>query len=129
MSDTEARGSNEKPLSTVQLMKLWSSSRFTHEPFFRIAARPFTLLCSPVIMWGVLVYGTTNGWLVALSVSVSLLFSDPAFGYGFTAGPVGLISGIGPFIAALLGNLLAGPLSDWTVTWMARRNRGVYEPE
>ena len=67
--------------------------------------------------------------VVALSVSVSLLFSVPTFGYGFSAGPVGLIAGVGPFIAALLGNLIAGPLSDWVVTWMSRRNKGVYEPE
>ena len=67
--------------------------------------------------------------MVALSVSVSMLFSDPAFGYGYGAGVVGLISGVGPFLAAFVGNVIAGPLSDWTATFMARRNGGVYEPE
>lgn len=64
-----------------------------------------------------------------LSVSVSLLFSDPAFGYGFGAGSVGLIAGVGPLTGALIGNLLAGPLSDWTAKYMSKKNGGVYEPE
>ena len=25
--------------------------------------------------------------------------------------------------------LTAGPLHDWWIVWMARRNRGIYEPE
>ncbi|KAH7906864.1 major facilitator superfamily domain-containing protein [Hygrophoropsis aurantiaca] len=107
----------------------WAGYKFTDESFWRICLRPFTLLCSPVVAWGTLIYGTTAGWLVALSVSVSLLFSSPAYGYDFQAGPVGLISGVGPFIAAILGNAIAGPLSDWSVTWLARRNNGIYEPE
>ena len=67
--------------------------------------------------------------VVALSVTVSLLFSEPQYGYGFGAGTVGLIAGIGPLIGALLGNVIAGPLSDWTAKWMSRKNGGVYEPE
>ncbi|KAH8116697.1 hypothetical protein DFH11DRAFT_1576823, partial [Phellopilus nigrolimitatus] len=88
-----------------------------------------SLAASPVVAWAIIVFGTSSTWLVALSVSVSLLFSDPKFGYDIKPGPVGLISGIGPFIAAFLGNLMAGPLSDWTVRYMSRRNGGVYEPE
>ncbi|KAI5117939.1 hypothetical protein M0805_002052 [Coniferiporia weirii] len=128
--DADERASvEEKPKTFFQLMRPWSPHRFSDESFIRIALRPFTLLLSPVVAWGVLVYGTTSAWLVALSVSVSLLFSLPEFGYGFGAGTTGLISGVGPFIAAFLGNFLAGPLSDWVVKWMSRRNGGVYEPE
>ena len=29
----------------------------------------------------------------------------------------------------LLAMLVTGPLSDWGVVWISRRNRGVYEPE
>lgn len=64
-----------------------------------------------------------------LSVVVSVLFSDPRYGYGYGAGVVGLLSGVGPFLAAFLGNLLAGPISDWLATHMARQNAGIYEPE
>ena len=67
--------------------------------------------------------------VVSLSVIASPLFSEPQFGYGFGAGVVGLITGVGPLIGALLGNVIAGPLSDWTVKWMSRKNGGVYEPE
>lgn len=35
----------------------------------------------------------------------------------------------GAFVGALLGLLLAGMLSDWSVNIMAHRNNGIYEPE
>ncbi|KAL5485631.1 hypothetical protein ACEPAI_6672 [Sanghuangporus weigelae] len=130
-SDVEARSNKslEPPKTFLQLLKPWNNQRYSDENLFKAALRPFSLVLSPVVAWGVLVYGTTQAWLVALSVSVSMLFSDPAFGYGYGAGVVGLIAGVGPFIAAFLGNVFAGPLSDWTATFMARRNGGVYEPE
>ncbi|KAH8109544.1 MFS general substrate transporter [Phellopilus nigrolimitatus] len=125
----DIESSKEVPQSFLQLMKPWAGHRFSDQSFLKVGARPLTLAASPVVAWGILVFGTTNAWLVALSVCVSLLFSDPQFGYNFKAGPVGLIAGVGPFIAAFLGNLMAGPLSDWTVRYMSRRNGGVYEPE
>ena len=67
--------------------------------------------------------------VIVPTVTVSPIFSEPQFGYGFSAGIVGLISGVGPLIGALLGNAIAGPLSDWTVRWMSRKNGGIYEPE
>ena len=32
-------------------------------------------------------------------------------------------------MGSALGMLAAGPLSDWWIVWVSRRNRGVYEPE
>jgi hypothetical protein len=36
---------------------------------------------------------------------------------------------VGPFIGALLGFALVGPLADWSAKWLTKRNNGVYEPE
>ncbi|KAH8116746.1 MFS general substrate transporter, partial [Phellopilus nigrolimitatus] len=115
--------------TSLELMLPWAGHRFSDLSFLKVVSHVLTLTASPVVAWGTLVMGTTMTWLVALSVSVSLLFSDPEFGYDLNAGPVGLISGIGPFIGAFLGNLMAGPLSDWSAKYMSRRNGGVYEPE
>ncbi|TFK48070.1 MFS general substrate transporter [Heliocybe sulcata] len=120
---------DERPYSYWRLLKPWEGIRYSPESFWRIATRPVILLCSPVVAWGALFYGTTQGWVVGLSVSISLLFSTPQYGYNFGAGAVGLMSGVGPFIAAILANVVAGPMSDYTVKWMARRNGGIYEPE
>ena len=148
--DNELRPGSGKPHKFWQMLLPWNGQHYSEEKYYRIVLRPFSLLLSPVVAWGTLVYGTTQAWrmhscqssddhevtepilvflVVLLSVSVSTLFADPSFGYGYGAGVVGLISGIGPFIAALLGNLIAGPLADWIATSMARRNGGVYEPE
>jgi MFS family permease len=32
-------------------------------------------------------------------------------------------------VGQTLGSLICGPLSDWTVLYLARRNNGIYEPE
>jgi len=119
----------ERPRSYWSSLKPWENRRFSDASFWKLSISPFTFVCSPIVAWGTLVYGSTSAWLVALSVSVSMLFSSPAYGYDFQAGPVGLISGVGPFIAAILGNAISGPLSDWSVKWLSRRNNGIYEPE
>ncbi|EJD46874.1 MFS general substrate transporter [Auricularia subglabra TFB-10046 SS5] len=113
----------------LQSLKPWTGERYTETSFLTLAIRPFSLVPSPIVLWGTLIYGTTQCWLVLLSVSISLLFSTPQFGYNFGAGAVGLISGVGPLIASFLGNAITGPLSDWSVTRLARMNGGVYEPE
>ena len=142
-------GYPESKESFLRSLSPWSGRRFSNEGLLNVAKRPFTISLSPIVLWGSLVYGTTNAWrqsisqsyfihlctkklcstVVALSVCVSLLFSDPQFGYGFGAGPVGLISGIGPFISSFIANVLAGPMSDWAVRWLSRHNGGIYEPE
>jgi MFS family permease len=34
-----------------------------------------------------------------------------------------------PFIATSLGLIICGPLSDWIILFLAKRNKGIYEPE
>ena len=139
--------SPEVPNNFLALLKLYSGTRLTDEKFWKVACRPLALCRSPLVVWAALVIGTDEAWrtlfvcllscvdnessssVTVPTVTVSLIFSEPQFGYGFSAGIVGLISGVGPLIGALLGNAVAGPLSDWTVRWMSRKNGGIYEPE
>lgn len=34
-----------------------------------------------------------------------------------------------PFILCIIGEAISGPLNDWICLSLARRNRGIYEPE
>ena len=62
LNQGEKCSGTEKPKTFLQLMKPWPTCRFSDERFFKIALRPFTLVFSPVVAWGTLVYGTTNAW-------------------------------------------------------------------
>lgn len=48
--------------------------------------------------------------------------------YGFGAVGQGLVT-IALLLGTVLGEPVAGPFSDWLVTWLARRNGGIRHPE
>lgn len=58
----KAIGSAEKPAGFFELMKPIAGHRFTKDKFWKVACRPFTLCCSPLVAWGALVFGTTSAW-------------------------------------------------------------------
>lgn len=61
-----------------------------------------------------------------MAVTESIYFSgDP---YDFSTIGIGLLN-IPPFIGSIVAAFYAGPLSDWSIIWLAKRNEGVYEPE
>ena len=39
------------------------------------------------------------------------------------------LTNIGNIVVIILALVTTGPLNDWWIVWMARRNRGIYEPE
>jgi MFS family permease len=101
--------------------------RFSHDNWFRIAARPFVLFLYPSILWAAMVYALSVGWLIVLSESVSLIYANRE-SYNFSSIQMGLVY-LSPFVGGILGTAVAGKLSDVVVRFMARRNDGVYEPE
>lgn len=58
--------------------------------------------------------------------AISVIFSAPP--YNFSTAGVGYMA-VGPFVGNVFGSLYGGPLSDWSIRWLARRNGGVFEPE
>ncbi|GAA5977567.1 hypothetical protein JCM11641_006866 [Rhodosporidiobolus odoratus] len=62
---------------------------------------------------------------VLLSAINSLVFSRT---YGFTARQTGFVS-VSPLIASIIMSLVAGYIADFLAVFMARRNKGVFEPE
>lgn len=57
--------------------------------------------------------------LAAIMLGPPLFFDEVKTGYMY----------VGPFIGAVLGFFLSGWLSDWSATYLTRRNNGIYEPE
>lgn len=65
-------------------------------------------------------------WIVVFSVVNGVIFVSPP--YNFTVSQTGLIS-VSPFVMTFIGEVVSGPLNDWICLYLARKNRGIYEPE
>ncbi|EWY87644.1 hypothetical protein FOYG_09046 [Fusarium oxysporum NRRL 32931] len=110
-----------------QRLALATSSQGSLFSLFRHFYQPFLILFSvPGVFYMSLVYG---GMMVASNVIVTTVSNwmtrEP---YNFDADQIGLMS-LAPFIGSSLGTLISGPLSDWLILFLAKRNHGTYEPE
>lgn len=110
-----------------QRLTLATSSPGTPHSFFRHCYQPFQILFSvPGVFYMSLVYG---GMMVASNVLVTTVSNWMTRApYNFGADQIGLMS-LAPFTGATLGTLICGPLSDWLILVLAKRNKGIYEPE
>ncbi|KAI0714550.1 MFS general substrate transporter [Earliella scabrosa] len=105
-------------------LKVWHGT-FTDESIWKILLRPFPFLLSPVTWFLFLAHGMQTVWLSLVPLCSSTIFT---LEYNFTASQIGLTN-LGGIVGIVLAMLVTGPLNDWGVVWMSRRNRGIYEPE
>jgi len=115
---------HQKLITKEMLMPF--NGRKTDEGFFKLLLRPLPLFFHPGILWACLIQGTMIGWTVLIGIVLAaimlgppLFFNEVQTGYMYT----------GAFIGAVLGFLIAGIVSDSSVRFMTKRNRGIYEPE
>ncbi|KAM0747680.1 MFS general substrate transporter [Meredithblackwellia eburnea MCA 4105] len=97
------------------------------DSFWKIFFRPFLHVFNPVVIWGALTFSVVFNLLPMISSIYSTIFS--AAPYHFTTSQIGLVSGIPPLIGTLIGTVSVGPLTDWSVKALAKRNNGIFEPE
>lgn len=102
------------------------SGYWDNAPFFGTLIRPFFMLGSPIVLWASFLFTATISWLVLVSFVLSQIFSAPP--YNFSVAAVGATN-ISSFVATILGTVVAGPIIDGLVKYMARSNKGIYEPE
>lgn len=84
------------------------------------------LISFPAVTFTALTYSMLLAWFsIIASASAYFLLDAP---YNFSPANIGLFH-LARFIRATLGALVGGPLSDWSAVYLARRNRGIFEPE
>ena len=111
------------PYTYRQRMRLWTP---TDEPLLKLFMLPLHVITLPHVLFTSIQFAAVVAWLVLLVAMISVIFSMPP--YNFTTAGVGNMT-LGPFVGNLFGTLYGGPLSDWIVVRLARRNRNVFEPE
>ena len=108
-------------------------------PFSNMEGRPSTItmlqsmilplpiiLQFPNVAWAGFAYGICLSWYNVLNATTSPILS--AAPYNWTTSQVGLIY-LGPIIGAALGCVWSGVIADRLTLMLARRNRGIREPE
>ncbi|KAI5852047.1 MFS general substrate transporter [Durotheca rogersii] len=116
---------SEKKYSYWHELKIYHG-RVSDEPFWKVLTRPFLMLLFPQVLFSFFAYGLTTSWLVVVGSVLAQLFTAPP--YNFTVSGVGLVS-IASLIGAIIGAFVSGPVADWVIKAMSRRNGGIYEPE
>ncbi|KAK5996299.1 MFS transporter cpaT-like protein [Cladobotryum mycophilum] len=87
--------------------------------------RPLPLLLYPAIFWAAVSYGVTLGWVACQSTANATFF--PAL-YHFSPLGVGNLY-VANVIGAVLGCIYSGPICDWVVGIITKRNGGYFKPE
>ncbi|KAI1874387.1 hypothetical protein JX265_004595 [Neoarthrinium moseri] len=106
-----------------QRMRLWTP---TDESLWKVFILPLHVITLPHVMFTALQFASGVAWLVLLMAMTSVIFSAPP--YNFDTSGVGYMT-LGPFVGNVLGNIYGGPMSDWFVLRIAKRNGRLFEPE
>lgn len=112
-----------RPKSLRQRLRLFTPS---DEPLLTTFYYPIYTTCLPHVVFTAVQFASSICWLVVVSSMISIIFSAPP--YNFDSAALGYMF-TGPFIGSLLGSAYGGPLSDWAIVRLAKRNGGIYEPE
>ncbi|KAG0641104.1 major facilitator superfamily domain-containing protein [Tuber brumale] len=111
--------------SFLQRMSLFTGRKTSESPL-KLFLRPIVLLIHPAVIWGMLTQGVMIGWTVMIGVVLAAVFIFPPL--SFTEVETGYMY-TGAFIGSLAGLAITGPLADWSAKYLARMNKGIYEPE
>ena len=121
-----AASSYPPPKSYWQKLALYTPLNGRPNHFLKIAFRPFPILQFPIVLFSGFIYGLYLSWFALLNGTVSIFLSSAP--YDFAASIVGLT-----YVAQLIGLYisvpLGGKLGDLLTIYLARRNKGVMEPE
>jgi hypothetical protein len=110
-----------------QRMALVTNTPGTLKDFLRHAYQPFVILFSiPAVAYSAIQYGSILAWFSILATTEATYFVLPP--YNFDSVGIGLLN-LPPFIGSIFGAVYGGPLSDWSIIWFTKRNKGVFEPE
>ncbi|KAH7364832.1 major facilitator superfamily domain-containing protein [Rhexocercosporidium sp. MPI-PUGE-AT-0058] len=94
---------------------------------FQHMYQPLLLLGQfPAVTFVAVEYGCLLSWLSMMVSTQSSYF--PYEPYNFSPSAIGLLS-LPPFIGSILGAVWCGPVSDWSIQVLAKRNKGVFQPE
>lgn len=108
-------------------LALFSPAKSSLGSFVKHMYQPFVLLFTfPAVFYmSLLNAALVSAGIIPISVYSTYMTFPP---YNFNPNQIGLL-GIPSVVGSLLGAVVSGPLSDWMILRLAKRQNGVYEPE
>ena len=101
--------------------------RPSNADMLRMMYRPVIMIFRfPTVAWAGFLYGINLAWYNVLNGTASPVLSGAP--YNWSAGSVGSVYA-GPIIGAAFACLWSGKIADWLAIKLARRNKGIREPE
>ncbi|KAI1842636.1 hypothetical protein JX265_012629 [Neoarthrinium moseri] len=101
--------------------------RPTNSDMMRMVYRPVVMIVKfPTVLWAGFLYGINLSWYNVLNGTASPILS--AAPYNWSAALIGCVY-TGPIIGAALASLWSGNVADYIALRLARRNKGIREPE
>ncbi|KAF5486615.1 putative MFS-type transporter [Colletotrichum siamense] len=98
----------------------------TEESLLSTYIAPFKMALFPHVVFSAIQCANAVAFLVLLTSINSIVFAAPP--YNFSTAGVGLML-ISPFIGNMIGSIYGGIFGDRIVVRLARKNRGIFEPE
>ncbi|KAF4440754.1 putative HOL1-like protein [Fusarium austroafricanum] len=124
LHDSDISSESQPPrLSYRQRMRFITR---TDEPLWRNYLIPIKMFYFPHVLFAAIQIASCVAFLILLTSCIAMVFAAPP--YNFNTAGVGLMS-LGPFVGNVFGSLYGGLLGDWVVIKMAKRNKGIFEPE
>jgi MFS family permease len=123
---TTISSSPPKPASYRSRLALISHTRYSTTPFWQLLVKPLPLLLFPAVLYSTIVNGFHLASLVAMGLlGLNILTAPP---YNLDPAQIGLTH-LPNLVAIFVASPIAGFFADWLVKVLARRNRGIFEPE
>ncbi|KAJ5947353.1 hypothetical protein N7466_000368 [Penicillium verhagenii] len=111
----------------LKKLSLWTNSPMPFGQLLKHSYQPFLILFSfPAVFFMAVQYGIMTTCTTVPVTTLSSVMTLPPYNFG--SAQIGLM-GIPPFLGTSLGALVCGPLSDYIALYLAKRNKGIFEPE
>jgi hypothetical protein len=115
---------HEKKKSRMEELRIFNG-RVSDKSFWKVCWAPLTMYAYPAIVYSTLVYGSFQTWFVGMSRVGVEIYTGP---YGLKPHQVGLTH-LPNTVVGIFATLFSAWFIDWIIRFMARKNRGIYEPE
>lgn len=110
-----------------RLSPLTVNHHVTNKQLFRMVWEPlYILFWFPLVLWGGFAYGIGLSWYNVYNATANEIFASPP--YSFSSAVTGFTF-FAPLIGSLLAGIYSGPVSDWMMLKLAKKNNGIREPE
>lgn len=116
------------PLLTYhQKLRFLTTTPSTWRDFSKHFYQPLIILCLfPAVGFTAIQFGSLGSWSSVITTSQSEYFAAPPYNFG-TIG-IGFLN-LPPLVGSIFAAIWSGPISDLSIQFFAKRNKGVFEPE